>query len=202
MIGQRQKNRPEQGELAFPAESRSEAPKTDGKGTETLVAKRRPESLAETERLMQKRWDPTFSEHSHGFRPGRSARQAVRQAQQYIAEGRRWVVDLDLEKFFDQVNHDRLIVAVAKRVADRRMLQLIGAFLKAGVLEELDRELEGARSPFCTLRRRWQHLRGQRASGTAGDEERNALHHGTTQTQGESGQERRGPTGAEEVSRI
>jgi RNA-directed DNA polymerase len=66
----------------------------------------------------------------------------VRQAQQYIAEGRRWVVDLDLEKFFDQVNHDRLIVAVAKRVADRRMLQLIGAFLKAGVLEELDRELE------------------------------------------------------------
>jgi RNA-directed DNA polymerase len=226
MSGQRQKNRPEQGVLAFPADSRSEAPKTDGKGTETLMAKRRPESLAETERLMeevcewenckqalqrvkankgspgvdgmtveqlpdylkqhgpeireqlltgnykpkpvrrveipkpdggvrklgipsvldrfiqqavlqvlQKRWDPTFSEHSHGFRPGRSARQAVRQAQQYIAEGRRWVVDLDLEKFFDQVNHDRLIAAVAKRVADPRMLQLIGAFLKAGVLE-------------------------------------------------------------------
>jgi len=85
--------------------------------------------------VLQKRWDPTFSEHSHGFRPGRSARQAVRQAQQYIAEGRRGVVDLDLEKFFDQVNHDRLIAAVAKRVADRRMLQLIGAFLKAGVLE-------------------------------------------------------------------
>jgi RNA-directed DNA polymerase len=261
MSGQRQKNRPEQGVLAFPTESRSEAPETVAKGTETLVAKRRTESLAETERLMeevcewenckqalqrvkankgspgvdgmtveqlpdylkqhgpkireqlltgtyepkpvrrveipkpdgggvrklgipsvldrfvqqavlqvlQKRWDPTFSDHSHGFRPGRSARQAVREAQQYIAEGYRWVVDLDLEKFFDRVNHDRLIAAIAKRVADPRMLQLIGSFLKAGgmenglvtavdegtpqggplspllsnlVLDELDRELE------------------------------------------------------------
>jgi len=191
MSGQRQKNRPEQGVLACPTESRREAPKAVEKGSETLVAKRRPESLAETERLreevcegenckpalqrvkanqgsaggdgmtvqqlpdylkqhgpeireqlltgnyepkpvrrveipkpdggmrklgipsvldrfvqqaglqvLQKRWDPTFSEHSHGFRPGRSARQAVRQAQQYIAEGHRWVVDVDLEKFF------------------------------------------------------------------------------------------------------
>jgi RNA-directed DNA polymerase len=192
MSGQRQKNQPEQGELAFSAESRSDAPKATGKGTETLVAKRQAESLAETERLMeevcelenckqalqrvkankgspgvdgmrveelpeylkqqglaigeqlrngtyqpqpvrrveiekpdgggmrklgiptvldrfvqqavlqvlQKRWDPTFSEHSHGFRPGRSAKQAVHEAQQYIAEGHRWVVDLELEKFF------------------------------------------------------------------------------------------------------
>ena len=227
MSGQRQKNRPEQGELAFPTGSRSEAPKTDGKGTETLMAKRRPESLAETERLMeevcewenckqalqrvkankgspgvdgmtveelpdylkqhgpeigeqlrngtyqpqpvrrvkipkpdggvrnlgipsaldrfvqqavlqvlQKRWDPTFSEHSHGFRPGHSARQAVCEAQQYIAEGHRWVVDLDLEKFFDRVNHDRLLAAVAERVADKRMLKLIRAFLEAGVMED------------------------------------------------------------------
>jgi RNA-directed DNA polymerase len=227
MSGQRQKNRPEQGELAFPTGSRSEAPKTDGKGTETLVAKRKPESLAETERLMeevcewenckqalqrvkankgspgvdgmtveelpeylkqhgpeigeqlrngtyqpqpvrrvkipkpdggvrnlgipsaldrfvqqavlqvlQKRWDPTFSEHSHGFRPGHSARQAVREAQQYIAEGHGWVVDLDLEKFFDRVNHDRLLAAVAERVADKRMLKLIRAFLEAGVMED------------------------------------------------------------------
>jgi RNA-directed DNA polymerase len=58
--------------------------------------------------VLQKRWDPTFSEHSHGFRPGRSAKQAVHEAQQYIAEGYRWVVDLELEKFFDRVNHDRL----------------------------------------------------------------------------------------------
>jgi RNA-directed DNA polymerase len=227
MSGQRQKNRPEQGVLAFPTGSRSEAPTTDGRGTETLMAKRKPESLAETERLMeevcewenckqalqrvkankgspgvdgmtveelpeylkqhgleigeqlrngtyqpqpvrrvkipkpdggvrnlgipsvldrfvqqavlqvlQKRWDPTFSEHSHGFRPGHSARQAVREAQQYIAEGHRWVVDLDLEKFFDRVNHDRLLAAVAERVADKRMLKLIRAFLEAGVMED------------------------------------------------------------------
>jgi RNA-directed DNA polymerase len=86
--------------------------------------------------VLQKRWDPTFSEHSHGFRPGHSAQQAVREAQQYIAEGHRWVVDLDLEKFFDQVNHDRLLAAVAERVADKRMLKLIRAFLKAGVMED------------------------------------------------------------------
>ncbi|MBV8208118.1 MAG: group II intron reverse transcriptase/maturase [Acidobacteria bacterium] len=85
--------------------------------------------------VLQKRWDPTFSEHSHGFRPGRSARQAVHEAQQYIAEGYGWVVDLDLEKFFDRVNHDRLMAAVAKRVADKRMLKLIRAFLEAGVME-------------------------------------------------------------------
>jgi RNA-directed DNA polymerase len=86
--------------------------------------------------VLQKRWDPTFSEHSHGFRPGHSARQAVHEAQQYIAEGYRWVVDLDLEKFFDRVNHDRLLAAVAERVADKRMRKLIRAFLEAGVMED------------------------------------------------------------------
>jgi RNA-directed DNA polymerase len=228
MSGQRQKNRPEQEVLAFPTESRSEAPSSAARGTETLMAKRKPESLAGTERLMeevcelenckqalqrvkankgspgvdgmtveelpdylkqhgleigeqlrngtyqpqpvlrveiekpdgggmrklgiptvldrfvqqavlqvlQKRWDPTFSEHSHGFRPGHSARQAVHEAQQYIAEGHRWVVDLDLEKFFDRVNHDRLLAAVAERVADKRMLKLIRAFVEAGVMED------------------------------------------------------------------
>jgi RNA-directed DNA polymerase len=228
MRGQRQKIRLEQEVLAFPAESRSDAPTAAEKGTETRMAKRSTESLAETERLMeevcewencrlalqrvkankgspgidgmtveqlpeylkqhgheigeqlrsgtyqprpvkrveipkpdgggvrklgipcvldrfvqqailqvlQKRWDPTFSEHSYGFRPGRSARQAVRQAQQYIAGGYRWTVDLDLEKFFDRVNHDRLLAAVAARVADQRMLKVIRAFLKAGVMEE------------------------------------------------------------------
>src|SRR2546426_2037285 len=228
MSGQRQKNQPEQGELAFPVESRSDAPKAAEQGTETLMAKCKSESLAGTERLMeevcelenckqalqrvkankgspgvdgmtvdelpeylkqhglkigeqlrsgtyqpqpvrrgeipkpdgqgvrqlgipcgrdrfvqqavlqvlQKRWDPTFSEHRHGFRPGRSAQQAVHEAQQYIAEGYRWVVDLDLEKFFDRVNHDRLMAAVAERVADKRMLKLIRAFLEAGVMED------------------------------------------------------------------
>jgi RNA-directed DNA polymerase len=85
--------------------------------------------------VLQRRWDPEFSEHSHGFRPGRSAHQAVAKAQKYIAEGKRWVVDLDLEKFFDRVNHDKLMAAVAQRVADRRMLKLMRAFLTAGVME-------------------------------------------------------------------
>jgi len=227
MSGQRQKTRPVQEVLAFPAEGRSDAPKSVAKGTETLMAERKTESLAGTERLMeevcelenckqalqrvkankgspgmdgmtvdelpdylkqheleigeqlrngtyqpkpvkrveipkpdgngvrklgipcvldrfvqqavlqvlQKRWDPTFSAHSHGFRPGHCAQQAVHEAQQYIAEGHRWVVDLDLEKFFDRVNHDRLMAAVAERVADKRMLKLIRAFLEAGVME-------------------------------------------------------------------
>jgi len=85
--------------------------------------------------VLQRRWDPTFSEHSYGFRPGRSTRQAVSQAQQYIGEGYGWVVDFDLEKFFDRVNHDKLMGQVAKRITDRRMLKLIRAFLNAGVME-------------------------------------------------------------------
>jgi RNA-directed DNA polymerase len=86
--------------------------------------------------VLQRRWDRTFSEHSYGFRPGRSAHQAVEQAQKYIAEGYRWVVDLDLEKFFDRVNHDRLMAKIAERVGDKRMLKLIRALLTAGVLED------------------------------------------------------------------
>src|SRR5450432_1321578 len=86
--------------------------------------------------VLQGRWDWTFSDHSYGFRPGRSEHQAVAQAQQYMAEGYRWVVDLDLEKFFDRVNHDKLIARIAARVSDQRMLKLIRAFLKAGVMEK------------------------------------------------------------------
>lgn len=81
------------------------------------------------------RWDRTFSEHSYGFRPGRSAHQAVAQAQAYIAEGYGYTVDMDLEKFFDRVNHDILMGRVAKRMEDKRMLKLIRAFLNAGVME-------------------------------------------------------------------
>lgn len=87
------------------------------------------------QQVLQKQWDPTFSEHSYGFRPGRSAKQAVAQAQQYIAEGYGWCVDLDLEKFFDQVDHDKLMGAIAKRVEDKRLLKLIRALLNAGVME-------------------------------------------------------------------
>jgi RNA-directed DNA polymerase len=85
--------------------------------------------------VLQGKWDRTFSDHSYGFRPGRSAHQAVEQAQQYIAEGYRWVVDLDLEKFFDRVSHDKLMGRIETRVSDRRMLKLIRSFLKAGVME-------------------------------------------------------------------
>ena len=85
--------------------------------------------------VLQRRWDRTFSDHSYGFRPGRSAHQAVAQAQQYIAEGYGWCVDLDLEKFFDRVNHDKLMGQIAKRVEDKRLLKLIRAFLNAGVME-------------------------------------------------------------------
>jgi RNA-directed DNA polymerase len=85
--------------------------------------------------VLQSRWDRTFSDSSYGFRPGRSAHQAVARAQQYIAEGFTYVVDLDLEKFFDRVNHDKLMGQIAKRVEDKRLLKLIRAFLNAGVME-------------------------------------------------------------------
>ena len=81
-------------------------------------------------------FEPTFSEWSYGFRPGRSAGQAVKQAQAYIGEGRRWVVDLDLEKFFDRVNHDVLMSRVARRVHDVRVLKLIRRFLEAGMMQD------------------------------------------------------------------
>ena len=85
--------------------------------------------------VLQERWDRTFSEQSYGFRPGRSAHQAVKQARAFMAEGYRWVVDLDLEKFFDRVNHDMLMGRLAKRVEDKCMLKLIRAFLNAGIME-------------------------------------------------------------------
>lgn len=78
--------------------------------------------------VLQRKWDGTFSDHSYGFRPGRPAHQAVEAAQQYIAEGYRWCVDLDLEKFFDRVNHDKLMARIATRVGDQRMLKLIRTF--------------------------------------------------------------------------
>ncbi len=86
--------------------------------------------------VLQRDWDPTFSEHAYGFRPGRSAHQAVAAAQAYIAAGHRWVVDIDLEKFFDRVNHDRLMGAVAERVSDKRLRTLIRGFVVAGVMED------------------------------------------------------------------
>ena len=86
--------------------------------------------------VLQPMWDPGFSKHSHGFRPGRRAHDAIVEAQRYIREGRRWVVDVDLEKFFDRVNHDVLMGRLAKRIDDSRCLRLIRRYLEAGILVE------------------------------------------------------------------
>lgn len=79
-------------------------------------------------------WEPVFSAHSYGFRPGRSAQQAIKAAQSHVRSGKRWVVDLDLEKFFDRVNHDALMARVARRVRDERMLRLIRRYLESGIM--------------------------------------------------------------------
>lgn len=84
--------------------------------------------------VLQDQWDESFSQFSYGFRRGRSAHQAVKQAQKYVKAGQRWVVDIDLEKFFDRVDHDKLMGKVRKRVRDRRVLKLIRSYLQCGVL--------------------------------------------------------------------
>ena len=81
-------------------------------------------------------FDPTFSEHSYGFRPGRSAQDAMRAAQRYAQEGKDWVVDFDITKFFDHVNHDILVGRVAQVIRDKRVLHLIGKFLRRGAMVE------------------------------------------------------------------
>src|SRR5438132_2815024 len=115
---------------------RVEIPKPDGGvrklGVPCVVDRLIQQALLQ---VLQEQWDPTFSEYSYGFRPGRSAHQAVAQAQRYVAAGYSVVVDLDLEKFFDRVNHDSLMARVAGRVTDKRVLKLIRAFLKSGVME-------------------------------------------------------------------
>jgi RNA-directed DNA polymerase len=116
---------------------RVEIPKPDGGGTRKLGIPTVLDRFIQQAvmQVLQRRWDPTFSNHSYGFRPRRSAHQAVAQAQQYIAEGYGWVIDLDLEKFFDRVNHDKLMGRIAQRVEDKRLLKVIRAFLNAGVME-------------------------------------------------------------------
>src|ERR1700724_2477866 len=115
---------------------RVEIPKPDGGvrklGIPTVLDRFIQQSVMQ---VLHRQWDRTFSERSYGFRPGRSAHLAVAQAQQYIAEGHGWCVDLDLEKFFYRVSHDKLMGQIAKRVADKRLLRLIRAFLNAGVME-------------------------------------------------------------------
>ena len=156
---------------------RQEIPKPDGGvrelGIPTALDRLIQQAILQ---VLQPRFDPTFSEHSYGFRPGRSAHDAVRAAQKYIQEGRGWVVDVDLEKFFDRVNHDMLMGRLAKRIEDKRMLRLIRRYLEAGImvngvvverdegtpqggplspllanvlLDEVDKELERRGHAFC-----------------------------------------------------
>src|ERR1035437_8011002 len=109
---------------------RGEIPKPDGGGRKLGIPTVLDRLIQQAGmQVLQRRWDPTFSESSYGFRPGGSAQQAVAQAQQYVADGHGWCVDLDLEKFFDRVNHDKLMGQIAKRVEDKRLLKLIRAFL-------------------------------------------------------------------------
>jgi group II intron reverse transcriptase/maturase len=116
---------------------RVEIPKPDGGirllGIPTVVDRWIQQMLLQ---VLQWIFDPTFSEHSYGFRPGRSAHDAVSAAQRYVQEGKDWVVDMDITKFFDHVNHDILMSRIGKRIRDKRVLRLIGAYLRAGVMVE------------------------------------------------------------------
>jgi len=114
---------------------RVEIPKPDGGmrqlGIPTVLDRLIQQAIAQ---VLTPMFERVFSPHSYGFRPGRSAHQAVQQAQEYIREGYDWVVDIDLEKFFDRVNHDMLIARVARVVKDKRVLKLIRAYLESGVM--------------------------------------------------------------------
>jgi RNA-directed DNA polymerase len=116
---------------------RVEIPKPNGKGKRklgipTVVDRFIQQAILQ---ILQRGWDSTFSDHSYGFRPKRSCHQAIAKAQTYLEAGYEWVVDIDLEKFFDQVNHDRLMSTLAKRLQDKRLLKLLRAYLNAGVME-------------------------------------------------------------------
>jgi RNA-directed DNA polymerase len=114
---------------------RVEIPKPDGGvrllGIPTVTDRFIQQAIAQ---VLTTLYDPSFSNHSYGFRPRRSAHDAAREAKGFIREGNRWVVDIDLEKFFDKVNHDRLMGTLAKRIKDKRLLKLIRSFLNSGIL--------------------------------------------------------------------
>jgi RNA-directed DNA polymerase len=157
---------------------RVEIPKPGGKGMRPLGIPTVVDRLIQqaVHQVLSPIYEEDFSGHSYGFRPGRSALQAVQTARQHVCEGRRWVVDMDLEKFFDRVNHDILMARVARKVKDRRVLRLIRRYLQSGVmvgglvepraegtpqggplspllsnilLDDLDKELEVRGHAFC-----------------------------------------------------
>jgi group II intron reverse transcriptase/maturase len=115
-------------------------------------------------------WDPSFSEHSYGFRPGRSAQDAIRAAQRYAQEGKDWVVDLDITKFFDHVNHDILLGRIGKVIRDKRVLHLIGKYLRRGAMANglVEASVEGTPQggPFTPRTQKiTSNSRGQRGTG-------------------------------------
>jgi len=161
-------------------------------------------------------FEPGFSTSSYGFRPGRNAQQAVAQAREYVREGRRWVVDLDLEKFFDRVNHDVLMSRLARRISDKRVLRLIRRYLQVGMMTGgvVSQRVEGtpqggpresaavkrparrtgqgtgtARSQVLPLRRRLQHLYAVAGGWRTGDGVGNEVPRRTSAPAGEHGEE-------------
>lgn len=136
---------------------RKEIPKASGGvrllGIPTVLDRLIQQAVAQVLTLL---WDPTFSEYSYGFRPGRSAQMAIEQARRYVEDGYTHVVDIDLSKFFDRVNHDRLMARLASRIRDKRVLKLIRAYLNSGTLVGGVIELAGkARRKADPSRRCW-----------------------------------------------
>ena len=157
---------------------RVEIPKPDGKGVRLLGIPTVRDRVVQTtlKLLLEPIFEPGFSPHSYGFRPGRSPHQAVEAAQRIVNSGKPYVVDIDLSKFFDRINHDRLIARMGEKVTDKRILRLVGIMLRSGVmvngvvnpskegamqggplspllsnivLDELDKELENRGLDFC-----------------------------------------------------